>query len=79
MGPLVGIAVGLVLSQSPSDFPNNPEGNSALPAGTTSFASVGSGSLAFLAGYSVEILFSTLDRLVGAFARKSQAKNKASK
>ncbi|MFZ4699780.1 MAG: hypothetical protein ACOYMG_06980 [Candidatus Methylumidiphilus sp.] len=81
MGPLVGIAVGLFLGVSPPDlFQDTNSGTSPVsPANNTNITSLSTVALAFLAGYSVEVLFSALDTLVGAFARKTPPKSKGNK
>jgi hypothetical protein len=80
MGPLVGIAVGLFLAQPASDILNETGGLASqnLTAKAYSGSTFGIGGLAFLAGYSVEMLFSALDSLVGAFASQNQKKDKYS-
>jgi hypothetical protein len=80
MGPLVGIAVGLFLAQPASDIFNETGGLASenLAARTDSGSTFGIGGLAFLAGYSVEMLFSALDNLVGAFASQNQKQDKGS-
>ena len=76
MGPLVGIAVGLFLGSSSSATFHEPSltSNPAQPATLSDISSLSTVALAFLAGYSVEVLFSALDALVGAFARKKPTK-----
>ncbi len=80
MGPLVGIAVGLFLGTPTANFTgdstliDNPLSAVAPPT----VPSLGAMALAFLAGYSVEVLFSALDSLVGAFASKHLPKEKPS-
>ena len=83
MGPLVGIAVGLFLGASVSDLTGDASiaAGAAIPSstGVTGAGSLGKAGLAFLAGYSVEVLFSALDSLVGAFARKDAQNGKIAK
>ena len=76
MGPLVGIAVGLFLGSTSSATFHEPSltSNPAQPATLSDISSLSTVALAFLAGYSVEVLFSALDALVGAFARKKPTK-----
>jgi|SRR5579864_180218 len=59
MGALAGVAIGWVF---------NVQDGSSLTKSLPGFA------LAFLAGYSVEFLFSTLDKLVGAFSKEKGVK-----
>ena len=80
MGPLVGIAVGLFLG---APNPNltadiNAIDNPLAAVAPPTVPSLGTMALAFLAGYSVEVLFSALDSLVGAFASKHLPKEKPS-
>ena len=56
LGMLSGITVGLILS---------PE---ALPSSLSAITPL---ALAFLAGYSVELLFSAMDRLISAFSSEA--------
>ena len=76
MGPLVGIAVGLFLGSSTSNLflGSSPEANPSSLGNATSMNSLSTVGFAFLAGYSVEVLFSALDKLVSAFVRKGSAK-----
>ncbi len=74
MGPLVGIAVGLFFGTPALSFVGETGSavNATLPASTSSITSLGTVGFAFLAGYSVEVLFSALETLVNAFGNKSQ-------
>ena len=78
MGPLVGIAVGLFLGTPNASLISEPslDANPLLGSMPPSVSQLGTLALAFLAGYSVEVLFSALDTLVGAFAGKNHPKGK---
>ena len=78
MGPLVGIAVGLFLGTPATNFVGGPNlvDNPLTAAVPPTIPSLSTMALAFLAGYSVEVLFSALDNLIGAFASKNLPKVK---
>ena len=78
MGPLVGIAVGLFLGTPAVNLVggSNLVDNPVMTAVPPTIPSLSTMALAFLAGYSVEVLFSALDTLIGAFAIKNAAKVK---
>ena len=74
MGPLVGIAVGLFFGTPAVNFiSGGDELKNTATSVTTSITSVGTVGFAFLAGYSVEVLFSALETLVNAFGSKGQS------
>ncbi|HEX4631130.1 MAG TPA: hypothetical protein VH188_09215 [Chthoniobacterales bacterium] len=62
LGVLAGVAIGWFFK---------PQGTNA--AGEVSFASLTPFALSFLAGYSVELLFTAMDRMVGAFTEKKSS------
>ncbi|MCX7109917.1 MAG: hypothetical protein NTX45_07290 [Proteobacteria bacterium] len=70
MGPLVGIAVGLFFGSSAANLVGDVGGGtpSSLTTDSVGNTSIGTMGLAFLAGYSIEVLFSALETLVSAFA-----------
>jgi len=78
MGPLVGIAIGLFLGTPAANLVGgtNLVDNPVTAVIPPTVPSLGTMALAFLAGYSVEVLFSALDTLIGAFAIKNAAKVK---
>ena len=78
MGPLVGIAVGLFLGTPAANLVGGPTllDNPVTAAVPPTIPSLSTMALAFLAGYSVEVLFSALDNLIGAFASKNLPKVK---
>jgi len=78
MGPLVGIAIGLFLGTPAANLTDasNLVDNPVMTVIPPTIPSLGTMALAFLAGYSVEVLFSALDTLIGAFAIKNAAKAK---
>ena len=78
MGPLVGIAIGLFLGTPAANLVGGPNlvDNPVTAVVPPTIPSLGIMALAFLAGYSVEVLFSALDTLIGAFASKNSPKVK---
>ena len=58
LGPIAGVVIGFLLA---------PEGAGAIEAGA--LRSLGTPTLAFLAGYSIEMVFSMMDRLISATSR----------
>ena len=62
LGVLAGVAIGWFFK---------PEATNA--AGEVSFASLTPFALSFVAGYSVELLFTAMDRMVGAFTEKKSS------
>ena len=61
LGALSGIAVGLIL------IPDGTVPNEDAVAAAPEIAGLTTVALAFIAGYSVELLFTAMDRIVGAF------------
>jgi hypothetical protein len=61
LGALSGLAVGWFLSVDPENYTNNS---------SFSFGNLSPLALSFLAGYSVELLFSAMDKIVEAFSAK---------
>ena len=79
MGPLVGIAVGLFLGSPDAGLISEPTDASTMGSSPPNVSQLSTLALAFLAGYSVEVLFSALDTLVSAFASNNHPKGKDTK
>ncbi len=60
LGGIAGLAIGWFLAPDLNPIETALPGSSIIPASLTSLA------LAFLAGYSVDLLFAVLDRLIAA-------------
>ena len=72
MGPLVGLAIGMFLNTPPTSQSGELAANSVQ-----SLYSLNSLGLAFLAGYSVEVLFTLLDTFVVAVGQGKKLGDKA--
>ena len=72
LGPLAGLAVGMMVSDDSTSLFTLLEGTAGKEGGgvVPNLTVLGPLSIAFLAGYGIELLFASMDRIIGAFTQQ---------